>query len=228
VIRTACFLALAITMLLTLAALGQTDLTIDSTQHNFDLSTISVRSPFGFEYPSTYFNQPPRVTVVNSYEGILITGVPTNPPLLGHFDQKGKVVNGDYALVLYVDLDTAPITKLWFSGLWPTVDQPVIAGIPSIKDGESLQEYEFALGATNLATQIRGTEGTIRIGIALLDKANQSLETAWGATFTQTIRINDAVGQYGNYIFTDGVVQHNTAAFSKGGAAYFKHASKPR
>jgi hypothetical protein len=148
-----------------------------------DLSAITIQAPYGFWYPSSLFNQPPNVNIATSYQGIGITGLPVDPPTLGHFDKNGKVVGGDYVLVLYADLDTAPITKVWFMNLWPTVDQPIVVGIPTVHEGQPLGLYEFALGATNVGTQIRGTEGTVYLGIALLTKANENLKKAWGLLF---------------------------------------------
>lgn len=190
-----------------------------SSSKKLDLSTITVRAPFGYWYPSNFFSQPPNVYAAVSYEGILITGLPVNPPLLGHFDKNGKVVNGDYVLVVYTDLNTAPITKVWFSGLFATVDQPVVSGMPPIHEGQPLAQYEFALGTTS-AAQIRGSEGTVYLGIALLKRANQPLDTAWGATLSQVIHIDDTIPGFpsGNYILP---VQYSTASFTIGGAAYF-------
>jgi hypothetical protein len=74
--------------------------------------------------------------------------------------------------------------------------------------------------ATNVGTQIRGTEGTVVLGLALLKRANQSLDTAWGVTLSQVIRIDDTIPGFpaGNYISPG---QFNTASFTIGGAAYF-------
>jgi hypothetical protein len=199
-------------------AVGQ-ELSSSSSSKKPDLSTVIVQAPFGFWYPSSFFNQPPNVYATTSYYGINIIGLPSNPPLLGHFDKNGKVVNGDYVLVLYLDLNTAPITKVWFSGGWATVGQPVATLTASIRDGQPLVQYSFNMGTASDA-QISGTEGTVYLGIALLKRANQPLHTAWGATLSQVIRIDDTIPSFpsGNYILP---MQYGTASFTIGGAAHF-------
>src|SRR5690242_10666161 len=77
-----------------------------------DWSGIIIRAQYGFEYPSSYFNPPANTQIANSYEGILFVSLPPVPPLLGHFDETGKVIGGDYVLIYCVDLGTAPITTV--------------------------------------------------------------------------------------------------------------------
>jgi len=76
-----------------------------------DLSAVTIQAPFGYWYPSSFFTETPGVQLSTSYQGIMV--IATNSPIkIGHFDKNGKVVNGDYVMVFYADLDTAPISKL--------------------------------------------------------------------------------------------------------------------
>jgi hypothetical protein len=191
-----------------------------------DLSAITIRTPYGFWYPSNLFYQPPNVDIATSYAGISIPGGLENPPILGHFDKNGKVVNGSYVVVFYADLYTAPITKLWFNNFgWPTEDQPIVSGIATYPDGTPLGGMELAIGATNIGTQIRGVEGTVFLGVALLTRANQSPDKAWGATTSHVIRIDDTIPNfpYGDFIRdANGNITFTTASLTVGGAAHFK------
>lgn len=62
------------------------------------------------------------------------------------------------------------------------------------------------------------------LGVALVDREHQSLDSAWGATITQTIRIDDTVPD-GTLIFVDGRVVQPPVSFVPGGASYFKKAA---
>lgn len=191
-----------------------------------DLSAVTIQAPFGYWYPSSFFTETPGVQLSTSYQGIMV--IATNSPIkIGHFDKNGKVVNGDYVMVFYADLDTAPISKLWFNNFgWLSIEQPVVSGIPSNLDGQLFgSALEVRIGATNVATQIWGTQGTAYVGVALLTRANQNLDKAWGATVSQVIRIDDSITgfPYGNFIHSaDGNVTYTTASFTIGGAARFK------
>lgn len=223
--------------LLAVHALGQDQTVSADNSRQADWSAITIRAPYGFEYPSSYFNPPPNTTIINSYEGFLVTGLPENPPVLGYFDTKGKVIGGDYVLIYCVDLGTAPITTVWFYGLFPTLDQPVVCR-KFIPDGLPVGGWpgefplgaiggEYHLGALTIHTEVRGIEGTVTLGVALLERKHQSLETAWGTTISQVIRIDDSAGPYGGFIrLSDDTLGFHTASFSLGGAAHFKHAAQ--
>jgi hypothetical protein len=220
--------------LLAVLALGQDQPVSADNSRQADWSAITIRAPYGFEYPSSYFNPPPNTTIINSYEGFLFIGLPASPPVLGHFDTNGKVIGGDYVLIYCVDLGTAPITTVWFYGLFATLDQPVVCrGFDN--GGQPLAQYEFPLGAIGgeyhlgaltIHTEVRGSEGTVTLGVALLERKHQSLETVWGTTISQVIRIDDSAGPYGGFIrLSDETLGYHTASFSLGGAAHFKHAA---
>jgi hypothetical protein len=214
--------------------LGQDQTVSADNSRQADWSAITIRAPYGFEYPSSYFNPPPNTTVANSYEGFLFTGLPESPPVLGHFDTNGKVIGGDYVLIYCADLGTSPITTVWFYGLFPSVDQPVVCR-EFDNGGQPLAQYEFPLGAIGgeyhlgaltIHTEVRGAEGTVMLGVALLERKHQSLETVWGTTISQVIRIDDSAGPYGGFIrLSDDSLGYHTASFSLGGAAHFKHAA---
>ncbi|CAG1013754.1 PEP-CTERM sorting domain-containing protein [Geobacter sp.] len=124
-----------------------------------------------------------------------------NPITLGTFDpHTGDIVNGDAVLVAFLNLGTAPLTRLNFlPGLSVDPSKPFSFGVVAsgmILPAETSPYLGFGIGPQSSNAQF-GDNGTFYLGFALFTSLSQSIMDVPGLT----IPIDVEIGEGTHFIF---------------------------